>query len=550
MYYLLLICVILLILFNPLIHLLIKVLASAGLALIFLSTKLKPRNPGQSRIDNNEKSGYNALPFGCLAVDENFKITYFNSQAEALTSSINQNFIDLFAKSERQKIKDLLKSKTPYSTIEVNLAKVEKNSLLGVSYSAENKEYLIIMVDITKYKTLEINFIHSQKMQAVGQLAGAVAHDFNNLLTAIMGFCDLILLKNEQGNLESSEELSQIKQNVTRAADLVKQLLLFSRKQIMQPDILDLNLIVTDLFSLINKLIGENIKLNIEKLSDLPFIQADKSQIEQVIVNLAVNARDAMSSNGTLKVITRNIQVNSSHWEENYFTPIGEDPIPHGNYVMLEVTDTGSGINKETLNKVFEPFFSTKIEGTGLGLSTVYGIIKQTGGHIRIKTEEGAGASFYIFFNVASKVKETLDTSIQESEELESKSSVEHGEPKRGKILVVEDENPVRIFSAHALVSRGYEVLQADCADAALNIVELEGGNIEMIITDVMMPGMTGPKMVEKIHKEYPSIKIIFISGYAEDALNKESRGPNFHFLAKPFTLKQLAAKVQEVIVN
>jgi signal transduction histidine kinase len=497
---------------------------------------------------------------GAAIIDTDFNIIRLNEPFKILTNydetAEGKNFLSYIEPEERIKVKALAEDRLENKftgPIEINIKPLEKNFVLHINKIEfdGNLNYVFSVIDTTKYKTLEMNFVHSQKMQAVGQLAGAIAHDFNNLLTAMVGFCDLLLLRHPPGD-RSFGELMQIKQNVNRAANLVRQLLAFSRKQVLQPNILEITNIIGEISNLISRLIGENIELRIEHGKDLDYVKVDQGQFEQVIINLAVNARDAMPQGGVLKLSTYNINIDQTFDESAYYAPVGDEPITPGDYVLIEISDNGSGIPKEVLSKIFEPFFSTKAigAGTGLGLSTVLGIVKQTGGYIRLQTQENKGTTFFIF------LKATKQLDVPKTQELENSLIDDNIEKATtnvnwtGKILVVEDENPVRIFSTHALTAKGYEVLEADCADTALNIMAKEGDNIKMIITDVMMPGMTGPKMIEEIHKTYPNIKVLYISGYAEDALNQHStNSENFHFLPKPFTLKQLANKVKEVII-
>lgn len=406
------------------------------------------------------------------------------------------------------------------------------------------------LIDITEQKKLELHFSHAQKMQAVGQLAGGIAHDFNNLLTAMIGFSDLLLVRHPAGD-QSFADIMQIKQNANRAANLVRQLLAFSRKQVLNPEIIDVTEVLAESSHLVRRLIGENIELNMIHGRDLHLVKVDQVQLEQVIINLAVNARDAMVNGGILTVRTSNVNVSELNpINSNLISPVPSEDnnIEPGEYVLIEVSDTGCGIKKELIGKIFEPFFSTKEigAGTGLGLATVYGVVKQTGGYIYLTTEEGKGASFSIFLKSCSN-KEEIQKYYQEQEV--SDKVVINDLTGKGTILLVEDEVPVRIFSAHALINKGYKVLEAENAHDALEIVGQHGKEIDIIITDVIMPGMNGPSMIERVSNIYPDIKVIFISGYAEDAFIKAyGSDRNFNFLPKPFTLKQLATKVKEVL--
>lgn len=400
------------------------------------------------------------------------------------------------------------------------------------------------LIDNTEQKNLEVRFAHSQKMQAVGQLAGGVAHDFNNLLTAMIGFCDLLLMRHPAGD-PSFADIMQIKQNANRAANLVRQLLAFSRRQTLQPKVLDITDVLAELSHLIRRLIGENIELNMQHGRDMGMIKVDQGQLEQVIINLAVNARDAMNGGGELTIRTSDVRITPANRpSRQMMSPAAEDSISDGNYVLVEVVDTGCGIPKELIQQIFEPFFSTKEvgSGTGLGLSTVYGIVKQTGGYIYVHSQQNEGTTFSIYFPRYESTPAARGDVNEKNAAADLTGS--------GTILLVEDETPVRTFAARALGNKGYKVLEADSAETALDIIKAQGDKIQIIISDVIMPGMTGPDMVVKILESYPDIKVIFISGYAEDAFVNSFGGDEqeFNFLPKPFTLKQLASKVKDVL--
>ena len=397
---------------------------------------------------------------------------------------------------------------------------------------------ILHFIDMTEQKHLEVQFAQSQKTQAVGQLAGGVAHDFNNLLTAMVGFCDLLLERHGAGD-PSFADIMQIKQNANRATNLVRQLLAFSRKQTLQPVMLDVTQALSDLSNLLRRLIGENIELNMEHGRDLGLMRADPGQFDQVIINLAVNARDAMPGGGTVTIRTSEVTVEA---------PVerGAELIPAGAYVLIEVMDTGSGITKENIGRIFEPFFSTKEvgAGTGLGLSTVYGIVRQSDGFIFVDSAPGEGTAFSIYFpGYAEEAK---------SDEAVPETGIDAGEADltgAGTVLLVEDEDAVRMFGARALRNKGYRVLEADNGEAALDVVNGAGAPIDLIISDVVMPGMDGYTLIKLLRQENPGVKVILISGYAEDAIPEEiGRDPTVNFLPKPFSLKQLAGRVKEVM--
>ncbi len=405
------------------------------------------------------------------------------------------------------------------------------------------------LIDQTEQKNLELRFSHSQKMQAVGQLAGGVAHDFNNLLTAMIGFSDLLLMRHPAGD-PSFADIMQIKQNANRAANLVRQLLAFSRRQTLQPKTVDLTEVLAELSNLIRRLIGENIQMHMQHGRDLGMVKADQGQLEQVIINLAVNARDAMKDGGTLTIRTSNVRIDSPDaLDPELIAPTEEDVIVADDYVLVEVIDSGTGIPPEIVSNIFEPFFSTKEigSGTGLGLSTCYGIIKQSGGYIFVKTQPNVGTSFHLYF----KRFEAEQKTAAHTETHDEKSSGDL--TGRATIMLVEDETPVRIFAARALRNKGYEVLEADSGENAIEVFNEHTGHIDLIISDVMMPGINGPKMIATLYETHAArmttTKVVFISGYAEDAfVDTFGADKEFNFLPKPFTLKQLAGKVKEVL--
>ena len=389
-----------------------------------------------------------------------------------------------------------------------------------------------VLADATELKTLEAQFVQSQKMQAIGQLAGGVAHDFNNLLTAISGHCDLLLLRHDQGDPDYSD-LIQINQNANRAAALVGQLLAFSRKQTLRPEELDLRDTMSDLTHLLNRLVGEKVRLSLSHDPVLKPIRADKRQLEQVLMNLVVNARDAMPDGGEIEIETECVTLSAPLERDRVTVPVGD-------YVCLRVIDAGVGIPSDKLQKVFEPFYTTKRtgEGTGLGLSTAYGIVKQTGGFIFVDSTLGKGTCFSIMFPVL----ESKDPKPVQSPRVEARAEPKHGD---GVILLVEDEAPVRAFASRALRLRGYTVLEAESAEAALKTLEDESLNVDLFVTDVVMPGKDGPSWVREALKERPDVRVVFVSGYAEDRLTDQQDSiPNSVFLPKPFSLNDLAETV------
>jgi two-component system cell cycle sensor histidine kinase/response regulator CckA len=392
---------------------------------------------------------------------------------------------------------------------------------------------LAVLSDATQLKTLEAQFVQSQKMQAIGQLAGGVAHDFNNLLTAISGHCDLLLLRHDKGDPDYAD-LVQINQNANRAASLVGQLLAFSRKQTMTPKVIDLRDTLSDLTHLLNRLVGEKVRLTLSHDPTLRPIRADKRQLEQVIMNLVVNARDAMPQGGAIRIETQNMRLAEGLTRDRAV-------IPPGDYVVVRVTDEGIGIPHDKIPKIFEPFYTTKRtgEGTGLGLSTAYGIIKQTGGFIFCDSAVGTGTTFTLIFpaNAHSEVAEP---------EVQPPAVRRPLRDGAGVVLLVEDEAPVRAFASRALRLRGYTVIEAGNAEEALNTLSDNALAVDVFVTDVIMPGMDGPSWVREALKHRPGTRVVFVSGYAEESFAAgRSEIPNSVFLPKPFSLSELTSTVQ-----
>ncbi|MDJ0514265.1 MAG: response regulator [Methyloceanibacter sp.] len=406
----------------------------------------------------------------------------------------------------------------------------------------EDKSEAVIAyaLDTTEQRELEAQFAQSQKMQAVGQLAGGIAHDFNNMLTAIIGFSDFLLL-NHRPTDPAFQDIMNIKQNANRAAGLVRQLLAFSRQQTLRPQVLQLGDVLSDLSILLDRLLGENVELSLDSAGDLWTVKADLHQFEQVIINLAVNARDAMPDGGKLAIRTENVGETKSR-------EVGGSHMPPGEYVMIEVQDTGTGMTEEVKQKIFEPFFSTKEigRGTGLGLSTVYGIIKQTGGYVYVDSNLGKGTAMRVFLPRYVEGAAEVD---QEPAKLDRKAEKPKDLTGRGTLLLVEDEDAVRSFAARALGTRGYEVLEASTGAEALEVFEEHDGKVDLVVSDVVMPEMDGPTLLKELRQRNPGIKIIFMSGYAEDAFKRNlDENEEFGFLQKPFDLKTLAATVKSAL--
>ncbi len=487
---------------------------------------------------------FQTLPVPLLKISSNGSIMASNQSAQQLFDTpikADMRLSDLvegLGRSVTDWIADTLEGRSlPHAEVlKVKSAEQEKFLQITLSRIMDNDQPVLIAVlnDATEFKTLQAQFVQSQKMQAIGQLAGGVAHDFNNLLTAISGHCDLLLLRHDQGDHDYGD-LIQINQNANRAASLVGQLLAFSRKQNLQPETIDLRDTLADLTHLLNRLVGEKITLSLLHDMGLSPIRADKRQLEQVLMNLVVNARDAMPEGGEIIIETKSRVLSE---------PLERDRaiVPPGSYVTVKVTDHGSGIPPEKLTKIFEPFYTTKRtgEGTGLGLSTAYGIIKQSGGFIFVDSVRGSGTTFTLYFPAHEK-----PTVV----DMPKAKSVEKAPERQGEgiILLVEDEAPVRAFASRALQLHGYSVIEAESAEDALNTLEDDSLQIDLFVTDVIMPGLDGPTWVKQALKKRPDVKVVFVSGYAEDSFaDDQAQIANSVFLPKPFSLTELTATVQK----
>jgi two-component system cell cycle sensor histidine kinase/response regulator CckA len=409
---------------------------------------------------------------------------------------------------------------------------------------------IVYVLETTGQRTLENQVNQRARMESIGQLAGGIAHDFNNVLSAIMMATDFLLNAHKPTD-PSFQDIMQIKQNANRAASLVRQLLAFSRRQTLRPQILDLGEVLGELTMLLRRLIGEKVALEVKHGRDLWPVKADVSQFEQVIVNLAVNARDAMPDGGKLTVRTANVALAEA-------AAYAYKGMPAADYVLVEVTDTGTGIAPEVMDKIFEPFFSTKEvgKGTGLGLSTVYGIVKQTGGFVYPESELGRGTMFRIFLprHVPSAEEKVPALPPADAPGIAETLAAIEQKPAadltgQGVILLVEDEEGLRGLNARGLRSRGYTVLEAGNGVEAIEVLDAQGGHVDLVVSDVVMPEMDGPTLLKELRKKTPETKIIFVSGYAEDAFEKSlPAGEQFSFLPKPFTLKQLVEAVKETM--
>jgi two-component system cell cycle sensor histidine kinase/response regulator CckA len=493
---------------------------------------------------------YEEAPLGIVILDTEGTIRDGNAAFSGLIGHDNKNIEgmllrDIIVADDQDEVlkamANIEEGRRMNAPLEIAMAKKGGREITVQMHGRRFKQsdnIVLHFIDLTEQKDLEVQFVQSQKMQAVGQLAGGIAHDFNNLLTAIIGFCDLLFLRHKPGD-PSFGDIMQIKQNSNRAANLVRQLLAFSRQQTLRPKVHDMSDILTEVSHLIRRLIGANIELDLVHGSSLGMVKVDVGQMEQVLINLAVNARDAMEGGGHLSITTENFENTST-------LMCGDDEMPVGQWVSIAVQDTGCGITKETLSRILEPFFTTKDvgQGTGLGLATVYGIIRQTGGFLDIDSQVDQGTTFTIYLPRLSEE----EINNQEEDEVVEIEEVAGDLTGTARILLVEDEDAVRTFGTRALMNKGYEVLAAENGQAALTLMEgQENKDIDLMITDVMMPDMDGPTLAQRMRQTSPKLRIIFISGYTEDKL-KDHMGEGISFLPKPFTLKQLAAKVKEAL--
>ena len=491
---------------------------------------------------------FNTTPMAIASVDAQGRVLESNAGFARLSSGAmeggERSLAAAVVERDREKFVEALEAaregKGDIRPVDVTLVGKEEKSARVFLSAAEPGQGAgavanVFALDTTELRTLQQSFAQSQKMQAIGQLAGGVAHDFNNVLTAIIGFSDL-LLTNHRPTDPSFNDIMQIKQNANRAAGLVRQLLAFSRRQTLRPQVLQLGEVLSDTLVLLRRLVGEKIEVELKHGRDLWLTKADVNQFEQVIMNLVVNARDAMPGGGKIAIRTRNASAADAE-------AMGEKGLAPADYVCVEVEDSGHGIPDDVVDKIFEPFFTTKEvgKGTGLGLSTVYGIVKQTGGYVYARSSEGKGSTFTVL----------LPRHVPTEKEMEAKKEAAK-EPTadltgHGTVLLVEDEEAVRAFGARSLASRGYTVLEAGSGVEALEVIEAHAGKIDLIVSDVVMPEMDGPTMLGELRKRGVKAKIVFVSGYAEDAFEKNlPQGEEFGFLPKPFTLKQLVEAVKQ----
>ncbi len=528
-----------------------QLVGAKGDAVVLCLDRIAPQDEVRLQVADTLAEIMGKAPIGIVVLNEDGTVVQANKAFEVLAGGkVEEGKLleDLVETDSRDVIRTLIDHKSP-ATPSVHLPEIvfgdatpggdsdARTASAFLAHVDEQGQCIILAIDVTQRKKLEWQFHQAQKMQTVGRLAGGIAHDFNNLLTAIIGFCDLLLTRHQVGD-PSFADINQIRQNASRAASLTGQLLAFSRRQNLVPKVLNLTELLSDAAALLRRMLGEKIELNIVHARELGHIKADEGQITQVLTNLVVNARDAMQGNGKVTISTSMVG-------PDHMSALGYSYVVPGDFVMVKVEDTGSGIPEKVREQIFEPFFTTKAlgEGTGLGLSTVYGIVKQTGGYIFVDSEEGVGTTFNIYLPVYEGTEEAANE--KEEEALEDNDTT-----GQGVVLLVEDEAAVRAFSSRALNMRGYTVLEAEDGEDALRVLEDYDGTIDLVVSDVVMPGLDGPGLVERLRADSPELKVVFMSGYAEDSFRKqlEEAGGEVHFLPKPFSLPQLAGIVKKVI--
>lgn len=535
--------------------------------LIFLLDDIA--GPGQGADRHNIQALLGMLPLGLALAERDGRFLYMNSafrRAAGLADDAQPVYPgDLVVDEDKTAVANAVRRFANSASISADIAlrlKHQPDETVAMTVAGApglgDAAVLLSLKDNSEDEKLKRQVAQATKMQAVGQLAGGVAHDFNNILTAIIGHCDLMLMRHTPGDSDY-DDIQQIKSNSNRAAGLTRQLLAFSRQQTLRPQILQLPDVVSEVSNLLKRLLGETVSLDIRHGRNLGPVRADPGQLEQVIVNLAVNARDAIQARtdnegrGVLKLETFAVTPRE-------VDAMGHDVMPPAEYTAFRLTDTGIGIAPEALGKIFEPFYTTKEvgKGTGLGLSTVYGIVKQSGGYIFADSEVGKGTSFTVYLPVhggEEDVRPDAPTADREAETVEQQESKTAKAPETvsaepwgsGTILVVEDEDMVRAVAERALSRQGYAVVTARDGEDALEIIA-ERQDFDLILSDVVMPGMDGPAMAQELRATMPDVPILFMSGYAEEQLRKSIDIEQVHFLPKPFSVQKLAEAVQSIL--
>jgi len=475
-------------------------------------------------------------PNPVLEFDAEGNITYFNDAAQELARALGQEHPkDILPPNAGESAKEALSSSQKKLSQEIAIGD-KKISWSFFPITASNVVHCY-GVDITEMENLEAQFRHAQKLESVGQLAAGVAHDFNNILTVIQGYSDNLLARHD-GDAGLTNPLKQISGAARRAATLTRQLLMFSRKQVLQPKTLDLNAVLRNLSNMLGRLLGEDVALETKLAAELPLLQADTGMLEQVIMNLAVNSRDAMPKGGQLRIQTSAMEIDAAY--------VKQHPESHvGRVVCLSVADTGHGMDKNTLGRIFEPFFSTKEvgKGTGLGLATVYGIVKQHQGWIEVKSEVGVGTTFHIYLPVPAAVDEP--PAVEAAPDAVTHAPKGHKE----RILVVEDEEILRELVKSILEEHDYAVIEAANGVDALKVWEGCNGKVDLLLTDMVMPeGMTGSDLAKQLKLRDPQLKVIYTSGYSAEIMGQDADLRDTPFLPKPYASAQLARIVRDCL--
>ena len=530
---------------KAIIHLLLFVFVA--LLICSFNAALRSAQEGLRRSEINFRSLVTNAPYGICRCDAAgillsanpalVRMLGYGAQGE-LTG---KNLANLYADAQQWfKVADALRAEQHFNNLDAEWLCKDGTPvtvrLSGRSIREEDGTFFELFAeDVTERRALELQLRQSQKMEAVGRLAGGIAHDFNNLLMVVSGYSELLLDRIDPGDPAMLGPAKEIATAASRATTLTRQLLAFSRKQVMMPKVFDLNGVVAENLRMLNRLIGEDIELVMVPGSELGRVKADPGQIEQVIMNLAVNARDAMPKGGKLTIETANVTLDESYTRLHA-------PAAPGEYVMLAISDTGGGMDAETQSHIFEPFYTTKgPKGTGLGLSTVYGIIKQSGGYVWVYSEAGRGSTFKIYL---PRVSETGEVAAAAAAAQGLASARGHE-----TILLVEDEGTVRQLARECLELQGYTVLEAPEGAAALQLAQAHAGAIHLLLTDVIMPGMTGRELASHLSQSRPGIKVLYMSGYTENVIGHNGMlDAGVMLLQKPFSLPTLRAKVREIL--
>ena len=514
----------------------------------WFNAALRATQEGLRRSEMNFRSLVTNAPYGICRCDSAGQLLNVNPALVAMlgyTSAkelVGQHLGALYPDSHQWfELADYLRAGAPFNGLIAEwkrrdgVGTVVRVSGRAVSFADNERAFELFAEDVTERRALEQQLQQSQKMEAVGRLAGGIAHDFNNLLMVISGYSEFLLdrLGPDPALRGPAQEIAGASQ---RASSLTRQLLAFSRKQMLAPKILDLNEVVTENLKLLTRVIGEDIDLVMVPAAVLGSVRADAGQIDQVIMNLAVNARDAMPTGGKLTIETSNVSL-----DEEYAR--FRAPLRPGDYVMLSISDTGQGMDSETQSHIFEPFFTTKgTKGTGLGLSTVYGIVKQSGGYIWVSSEAGKGTTFKIYFPRVAERAETVAQVVSSEEAVLT-------EPGTETILLAEDEANLRYLARQFLEKQGYKVIEAADGAAAMQIAVAHEGVIHLLLTDVIMPGMNGRELAQRISEIRPQTKVLYMSGYTENVIGHDGTlDAGVSLLQKPFTLRDLKSKVREVL--